>query len=411
MSDVTITGAGMIRFGKFPEKTLGELTAGAVQAALDDAGITADAVDAVFFANSVAGIVTGQESIRGQTALRRLGLLGRPVFNVENACASGSSGLYLGRMGVAAGRWGTVLVVGAEKMAHPDRTVTYRALEAASDLSDRDGDSDYSGSIFMEIYAEQVKEKMKANGATQEDLAWIAVKNRQHAAWNPLAQYQSTVTLDEVLGSGEVAWPLTRFMCSPIGDGAAAVVLSGEAAASHSSRSSRSSGTSGSGPGSGRRAVRYLGSGFSSGDPVGDGRQHLPAVRRAAALAFEEAGVGPEDVSLAEVHDAAAPAEMDSYEGLGLCPPGDGIRLVRDRATALGGPIPVNTSGGLVGRGHPVGATGVAQLVELVQQLRGEAGRRQVDGATIGVAQNAGGDVGSVGAASAVHVLGAPAGG
>jgi len=395
MNDVTITGAGMIRFGKFPEQTLGELTAGAVTAALDDAGVAPEQVEAVFFANSVAGIVTGQESIRGQTALRRLGLLGRPVFNVENACASGSSALYLARLGVAAGQWGTVLVVGAEKMAHPDRTVTYRALEAASDLSDRDGESDYSGSIFMEIYADHVKESMKATGATQEDLAWIAVKNRQHAAWNPMAQYRSTVTLEEVLGSGEVAWPLTRFMCSPIGDGAAAVVLSGEAADSS---------------GAGRRAVPYLGTGFSSGDPIGDGGEHLPAVRRAAALAYEQAGVGPDDISVAEVHDAAAPAEMDSYEGLGLCEAGDGIRLVRERATAIGGPIPVNTSGGLVGRGHPIGATGVAQVVELVLQLRGEAGERQVGGARIGVAQNAGGDVGSVGAASAVHVLGAPAG-
>ncbi|HEX3947671.1 MAG TPA: thiolase family protein [Acidimicrobiales bacterium] len=390
MNDVTITGAGMVRFGKFPEMPLPELTAGAVEAALDDAGITADQVDAVFFANSVAGIVTGQESIRGQTALRRLGLLGKPIFNVENACASGSSGLYLARMGVEAGQWGTVLVVGAEKMAHPDRTVTYRALEAASDLTDREGGSDYSGSIFMEIYAEHVKEYMKASGATQEDLAWIVVKNRLHASWNPMAQYRQPVTIDDVLTSGEVAWPLTRFMCSPIGDGAAAVVLSGE------QRSGR--------------AVPYLGSGFSSGDPIGDDGQHLPAVRRAAALAYEQAGIGPGDISFAEVHDAAAPAEMDSYEGLGLCPPGGGLGLVRDQATAVGGPIPVNPSGGLVGRGHPIGATGVAQVVELVIQLRGEAGQRQVAGARIGVAQNAGGDVGSVGAASAVHVLGAPDG-
>lgn len=388
MTDVAITGVGMTRFGKFPDSPLSELAGEAVRAALDDAAITADEVEAVFFANSVAGIVTGQEAIRGQTALRHTGLLGRPVFNVENACASGSSALYLARMGVAAGQWETVLVVGAEKMAHPDRTVTYRALEAASDLTDRDGASDYQGSIFMEIYAEHVRETMETTGATQEDLAWIAVKNRQHAAWNPLAQYRSPVTLEEVLGSGLVAFPLTRFMCSPIGDGAAAAVLSGRR--------------------SGGRAVGFLGSGFSSGDPLGDAGQHLPAVRRAAVSAYEAASVAPADVSVAEVHDAAAPAEMDSYEGIGLCPPGEGLRLVRDRATAVGGPIPVNPSGGLVGRGHPIGATGVAQVVELVTQLRGEAGTRQVAGARIGVAQNAGGDVGSVGAASAVHVLGAP---
>jgi acetyl-CoA acyltransferase len=387
MTNIAITGAGMIRFGKFADKTLPELTAGAVHAALDDAGITTEQVDAVFFSNSVAGIVTGQESIRGQTAIRKLGLLGKPVFNVENACASGSSALFLARMGITAGQWRTVLVIGAEKMAHVDRTVTYRALEANSDLTDRDGGSDYSGSIFMEIYAEHVKEYMEATGATQEDLAWIVVKNRLHASWNPMAQYRQPVTEEEVLNSGVVAWPLTRFMCSPIGDGAAAIVLSADSA--------------------GARDVTFLGTGFSSGDPESDGA-HLPAVRRAASAAYEQAGIGPEDIDVAEVHDAAAPAEMDSYEGIGLCPPGGGLGLVRDRATMVGGPIPVNASGGLVGRGHPIGATGVAQVVELVNQLRGEAGQRQVEGARIGVAQNAGGDIGSVGAASAVHVLRAP---
>ena len=239
----------------------------------------------------------------------------------------------------------------------------------------------------MEIYAEKVKKYMKATGATQQDFAWLVVKNHEHAALNPLAQYRNHVTEQEVLDSGEVAWPLTRFMCSPIGDGAAALVLTAEPA--------------------GARAVGVLGSAFSSGDPDHDNGEHHPGVARAANAAYEQAGIGPDDVDLAEVHDAAAPAEMESYESLGFAPAGEGLRLVRQRATALGGPLPVNTSGGLVSRGHPVGVTGIAQLAEIVEQLRGEAGPRQVVGARVGVVQNAGGDLGGVSAASAVHVLAA----
>jgi acetyl-CoA acyltransferase len=338
----------------------------------------------------VAGIVTGQESVRGQTVLRGLGLMGKPIFNVENACASGSSAFYFGRQGIRAGDWGTVLVLGVEKMAHPDRKVTYRALESAADISDLGELGNAESSIFMEIYAEKVKKYMKATGATPSDFAWLVVKNHDHAALNPFAQYRNRVTEQEVLDSGEVAWPLTRYMCSPIGDGAAALVLTSEP---------------GGGP-AGERAVRVLGSAFSSGDPDHDNGEHHPGVARAAHAAYDQAGIGPADVDVAEVHDAAAPAEMESYESLGFAATGDGLRLVRERATMLGGPLPVNTSGGLISRGHPVGVTGIAQLAEIVEQLRGEAGERQVDGARIGVVQNAGGDIGGVSAASAVHVLG-----
>jgi acetyl-CoA acetyltransferase len=351
-----------------------------------DADLTADQIDAVYVSNSVAGIVTGQESIRGQTVLRNTGLLGKPVFNVENACASGSTAFFLGRESIRAGTYCTVLALGVEKMAHADRRVTYRALESAADISEMGelGQSDQS--IFMAIYAEKVKHYMAETGATEDDFAWLVVKNHDHAALNPLAQYRNRVTAEEVLASGEVAWPLTRFMCSPIGDGAGALILSGE---QH-----------------GARAVRVLGSAITSGDPVGDAGQHIPGVMRAAAVAYAQAGIEPSDISLAEVHDAAAPAEMESYEALGLAPHGEGVRLVRERATMIGGPIPVNTSGGLISRGHPIGVTGIAQLIELVEQLRGEAGERQVADARIGVAQNAGGDLGGVSAASAVHVLG-----
>jgi acetyl-CoA acyltransferase len=390
MTDVSIIGSGMTRFGKFPERSLRDLSEEAVRAALDDAGVDAARIDATIVSNSVAGIVTGQESVRGQTVVRGLGLMGKPIFNVENACASGSSAFYFGRQGIRAGDWGTVLVLGVEKMAHPDRKVTYRALESAADISDLGELGNAESSIFMEIYAEKVKKYMKATGATPSDFAWLVVKNHDHAALNPFAQYRNRVTEQEVLDSGEVAWPLTRYMCSPIGDGAAALVLTSEPGGGHA----------------GERAVRVLGSGFSSGDPDHDNGEHHPGVARAAHAAYDQAGIGPADVDVAEVHDAAAPAEMESYESLGFAAAGDGLRLVRERATMLGGPLPVNTSGGLISRGHPVGVTGIAQLAEIVEQLRGEAGERQVDGARIGVVQNAGGDIGGVSAASAVHVLG-----
>ena len=386
MTDVSIVGSGMTRFGKFPDRTLRDLSEEAVSAALTDAGVDADRIDATIVSNSVAGIVTGQESVRGQTVVRGLGLMGKPIFNVENACASGSSAFYLARQGIRAGDWGTVLVLGVEKMAHHDRKITYRALESAADIADLGELGNAESSIFMEIYAEKVKRYMKVTGATPQDFAWLVVKNHEHAALNPVAQYRNHVTEQEVLDSGEVAWPLTRFMCSPIGDGAAALVLTAAAGQD--------------------RAVRVLGSAFSSGDPDHDHGEHHPGVLRAATAAYEQAGVSPGDVDVAEVHDAAAPAEMESYESLGFTAIGDGLRLVRERATTLGGSLPVNTSGGLISRGHPVGVTGIAQLCEIVEQLRGEAGDRQVVGARVGVVQNAGGDIGGVSAASAVHVLG-----
>jgi len=385
MNDVAIIGSGMTRFAKYPDRTLRDLAEEAVGKAIDDSGIDIAGIDAVFVSNSVAGIVTGQESIRGQTALRGLEVMGKPIFNVENACASGSSAFYLGRQGIQAGAWETVLVLGVEKMAHPDRKITYRALESAADITELGALGESDQSVFMEIYAEKVKKYMKDTGATVEDFAWLVVKNHDHAALNPVAQYRNRLTEAEVLDSGEVVWPLTRYMCSPIGDGAAALVL-----------------TAGDG---GERGVRVLGSAISSGDPANDKGDHHPGVVRAADAAYEQAGVGPSDIQIAEVHDAAAPAEVESYESLGFAAHGEGIRLVRDRATALGGPLPVNTSGGLISRGHPIGVTGIAQIGEIVEQLRGEAGDRQAEGVRIGLVQNAGGDLGGVSAASAVHIL------
>lgn len=391
--NVVVTGVGVTTFGREPGRTVRSMAEEAAAAAMKDAGLVPDDIDAVLFSNSTAGIITGQESIRGQAALRNTGLLGKPFFNVENACASGSSAVLLGRAGILAGSWRRVLAVGSEKMTHDDRTKTYQALAAAMDVSELEdraaatvqgGDSSGgSGGSFMDAYARATRAYMDKTGATQEDIAGIVVKNRHHAAHNPVAQYREEVTIEDVLASGDIAWPLTRFMCSPIGDGAAAAVLELDEGRLE-------------GP-----AIEMLASVVYSGDPNGGEGE----MGRSAQLAYELAGVGPEDVDVAEVHDAAAPAELWYYELLGFCAAGDGPRLVRDGDVRVGGRIPVNTSGGLVCRGHPIGATGIAQIAEIVHQLRGTATGRQVTDARVGLVQNAGGLVGSSQAASAVTIL------
>jgi acetyl-CoA acyltransferase len=387
---IAIRGVGMVPFGRFLDRSLRRLAEDAATQALKDAGLTPDDIDVVFFSNSVAGITTGQEAIRGQTALRGTGLLGKPIFNVENACASGSSAFLLARSGLLAGLWRRALVVGAEKMVHADKSIPFKALAAASDLSEIPEGTDTGGkSVFMDLYAERTREYMDRSGATQEDLAGVVVKNRHHASLNPAAQYRTPVTLEEVLESGEVAWPLTRFMCSPVSDGAAALVLA------------VGNGDTGSSDTANRPEIEVLASQLHSSDPAEPGGY----VARIARLAYDAAGVGPEDIDVVELHDAASPAELEYSEALGLCPDGGGPELFRSGATRLGGRLPINPGGGLVARGHPVGATGVAQLVEITVQLRGEAGDRQAPGVRIGLVQNAGGSVGGATAASAVHIL------
>jgi acetyl-CoA acetyltransferase len=381
---VHVTGVGMTAFGRHLERSLRSLAEEAATAALKDADLAPDDIDVVFFSNAAAGITTGQEGIRGQTALRGLGLAGQPVFNVENACASGSSAFFLARTGLIAGTWRRALVVGAEKMYHEDRSIPFRALAGSSDLSEDEPAQGGAKSKFMTLYAEQTRRYMERSGATQEDFAQVVVQNRAAAALNPYAQQRTPVGLEEVLGSGDVEWPLTRYMCSPISDGAAALVLSADGDTARAD------------PG-----VTVRASVFHSGDP----NRPDDYVIRSCAAAYEMAGIGPDDLDLVELHDAAAPAELEYAEKLGLCPENGGAELLRSGATALGGRIPVNPGGGLVGRGHPIGATGEAQLIEIVLQLRGECGRRQVQGARIGLVQNAGGSIAGTTAASAIHIL------
>jgi acetyl-CoA acetyltransferase len=395
--DVVIAGVGMTAFGKFPGLGLRELAGAATAEALADAHAQPTDVGAVFFANAAEGLMTGQEMIRGQVALRGSGLQGAPIFNIENACASSSSAAHLALMAVASGQVEVALAVGAEKLTHEDKHRAFDAIGSAIDLGRAaelaqrltpPGEEEQPGrrSLFMDIYAALAREYMERSGATERDFAEVAVKSHDHAALNPRAQYRTRVTAEEVLASRRVSGPLTLLMCSPIGDGAAAVVVASRAWAERA----------------GADAVEVLGAGLVSGRD-GDGES---AVERAAQRAYAQAGVGPEDLDVVEVHDAAAPAELIVYEELGLAAPGEAPALLASGATRLGGRVPVNPSGGLLSKGHPVGATGCAQLVELVEQLRGRAGDRQVEGARIGLAENAGGYLGPDLGAAAVTILG-----
>jgi acetyl-CoA acyltransferase len=396
MRSVYVAGTGMTRFGKFPQATTRALATEAVGEALADAEKTAADVQMVFFANAAGGLITGQEMIRGQAALRDTGLLGLPIVNVENACASSSTAFHLACGVVASGQVDVALAIGAEKMAIADKQRVFAAIGTAIDLERRaeletifsGGPADGDRSLFMDIYAHLARDYMQRSGATVDDLAEIAVKSHAAGRLNPRAQYRDPVTVEQVLHSRPIADPLTLLMCSAIGDGAAAVVVT---AADRLAPA---------GP-----RIRVAATVLASGR---DRAPHQPtAMERAAAQAYETSGYGPDDLDVIEVHDAAAPAELIAYEELGLCPAGDGPKLLHSGVTRLGGRHVVNPSGGLLSRGHPVGATGCAQIVELSDQLRNRCGQRQVEGATVALAENAGGFLGTDNAAMAITVLAA----
>src|SRR5919198_3258127 len=392
MDAALVAGVGMTRFAKSP-RTLRELALEAVGDALADAGVPVSAVQAAYVGNAAAGLVTGQEMIRGQVMLRPAGIHGIPIFNVENACASSSSAFHLGWQALLSGLYDVVLCVGAEKLSHEDKRVGMAAIGTAVDMEARaelaellgSGQGASDRSFFMDIYARLARDYMSQSGATARDFAEVVVKNQGNGARNPRAQYGADLTVEEALASRSVVEPLTLLMCSPISDGAAAAVVVSPPAGLSGPRV--------------RASVVVSGNRHDGGDPTAG------SVGRAARLAFEQAAVGPAELSCAEVHDASAPAEVMVYEQLGLAPPGGGPELLASGRTQLGGSLPVNTSGGLLSKGHPIGATGVAQLCEAVWQLRGEAGERQVGGARVALTQNGGGWLDGDSAAMSVHIL------
>jgi acetyl-CoA acetyltransferase len=412
MRKVKIIGGAVTKFGKHLDRNMKSLVAEAVQGALKDAGLTKEQLQGAWVGNAAQGILYGQESIRGQVVLRAMGIGGIPVINVENACASSATALNGAWAMVALGEIDVALAVGMEKMYMEDRAKVAGAFTGAMDVellpqimaafkqqeeqirkaqeAKGEAPKEKSGqrTVFMDVYAWGARRHMEKYGSTQRQLAVIASKNHFHSSMNPLAQYQTTFTVEEVLAAPEVAWPLTRPMCSPIGDGAAAAIICSEEFA-------RKVGA--------RNAVEVAACILASGEDPKEGKEST--LSKLARKAYEKAGIGSEDINLAEVHDATAFGELYVTEDLGFCAIGEGGRFAEAGHTTLGGKIPVNVSGGLESQGHPVGATGVRQVVELCWHLTGRAGKRQVQGAKVGLAQNAGGTVGGSEAALSVTIL------
>lgn len=403
---VWIVGVGMTPFGRHTGRGVRDLTAEAVSEALADAGLERGDIGAAFFGNTTQGALEGQLMVGGQIALRAMGFERIPVFNVENACATGATALHLAVSQVRAGAADIALAVGVEKMNVADRDRAMAVFEGAYDVSDPDGLSatltalggevDDTGagrrSVFMDIYAALARAHMNTFGTTQRQIAAVAEKNHRHAMHNDKAHHRTPLTVEEILAARPLAFPLTVPMCAPITDGAAAVVVCGQRGLR------RLAGA--------ERHVRVLACVVGTGveRPLDASDRHI--TRLLAERAYEEAGVGPEDMDVAELHDATAFAEIQLTELLGLCEPGAGGEAAERGVTTLGGRLPVNPSGGLESKGHPLGATGLAQVYELVQQLRGEGGVRQVDRARIGIAENGGGFYSGEEAVSAITVVG-----
>ena len=411
MEDVFVVGIGMTRFGRLLDRSVKSLTREAVDLALTDAGLDKGALQAAFFANAAQGHLEGQHMVRGQVALRSMGIGGIPVVNIENACASGSSALALAASHLRAGEGDVVLAVGVEKLFSTDRTLMMTAFDSGWDVSDAPAirerlvalgagvevpegtTSPKPYSAFMDVYGAFARQHMREFGTTQRQFAAVAAKNHRHSIHNELAQFRDNYSIEDILTAPPITWPLTLPMCSPISDGGAAVIVATAAGMTRLGLDPR-------------RAIRLLATVIQTGsdrDPLA-ADQHLTAL--AASRAYERAGVGPSDVSVAEVHDATAVGEIIQIENLGFCGFGEGGALTESGATTIGGRLPVNPSGGLESKGHPVAATGLGQVHELVLQLRGEAGPRQVEGARIAVAENGGGLHGIEEAAACVTILG-----
>ena len=379
---VAIVGIGHGRFGVRSDASLRELAFESVVVCLDDAGITLNDVDAMV--TSIAGDEFAFSLQPSAQIHDYIGFYPKPNYRVEGACASGSMAVRTGWMTVASGLADVVLVVGVEKMTEVPTSI-------ATDIMGRGGDVTWEypfGTTFPGYYAMLAQAHMAQFGTTEKHLAMVAVKNHHYGSLNPLAHLQKAVTLDKALSSFMVAYPLKLFDCSLITDGSAAVVLAEEEKAREMTS----------------RPVWIVGLGLAT-DTMAIGHRRtltsLHATHVAAQKAYDMAGIGPADVDVATVHDCFTIAEILAYEDLGFCPKGDGWKLIEDGETYLDGRIPVNLDGGLKSKGHPIGATGVSMAVEVVKQLRGEAGQRQVKDATVGLTHNVGGS----GQVVAVHLL------
>lgn len=410
MSTVYIAGVGMTLFGRQPERTLENFASEALSLALRDAGCTQADLSAAFYSGMTNGPLQGQLAIPGQVVLGKVGIEGIPVFNVENACASGSTALHLALQQLKAGACDVALALGAEKMNIADKAKAFALFEAGWDVSRAEqnhgtlmemsagiepppgSESDKPYSKFMAIYAALCRHHMKTYGTTQRQIAAVSAKNHRHSVHNPLSQFRKPFTIDEVLSAAPITYPLTLPMCAPLSDGAAAVIVCNDAGL-------RRIGVARA------RCVKVAASVMRSATRRGVDEPARNIGRLAALQAYEQAALGPEDMHVAEVHDATAMGEIIQAENLGLARLGEGGPCAERGDFTLGGRIPINTSGGLESKGHPLGATGLGQIHELVMQLRGEAGARQVAGARHAIQENGGGLQGIEEAALAVHIL------
>ena len=377
MSDVFVLGTGMIPFGKYPEKTLGELGWPALREAMLEADVRGADVDAVYCGTALGGMLAGQR------VAKALGLSGMPIINVENACSSSSSALAQAWMAVKSGACDVVAVIGVEKLT--------KFGGGTLPLEREDWEVNH-GMVMPALYAMRAVRYMHDFGLTDRQLAQVSVKAHDHGALNPNAQIRKRVTLDEVMNARLVAEPFTLWHCCPTGDGAAALIIGSAAAARKS----------------GKGKVRISASEVTSGKYTNGFRDmtYPELTVRGAHEAYEMAGVGPDDVDVAEIHDAFTIAELMYYEAFGFCERGGAYELLDSGATSLGGRVPVNPSGGLLSRGHPVGATGAVQAVEIVRQLEGRIGAHQVEGAKVGITHATGGGVsGFDHGACSIHVF------
>ncbi|ALE59381.1 thiolase family protein [Paraburkholderia sp. RL17-368-BIF-A] len=396
MEDIYIVGVSMTPFGRHMDKSVKQLTAWAVEDALKDADCDRKWIKAAFFGNTAQGHFDGQHMIRGQVALLPTGLGGIPIYNVEGACASSSAAFNLATMQLRAGAADVVLAVGAEKMYSDDKAKMFSCFESAWDIETLEenksclagmgkdivpppgSQSDKPYSPFMDVYAALGRAFMSRFGITQRQIAAVASKNHNHSVHNERSQYRKPMTIDEVLAAPPITYPMTLPMCSPISDGAAAAILCTESALKKYGFNRK-------------RAIKVMASVLRSGSARAADDYAKACTPLAAKDAFEQAGISPSEINVAELHDATAIGELITFEGLGLREPGMSGVLAERGETSLGGSIVVNPSGGLESKGHPIGATGLGQIFELVEQLRGNCGPRQVEGARFAIQGNGGG--------------------
>jgi acetyl-CoA acyltransferase len=377
MTEVYVVGTDMLRFGRFPDRTVPQLGAEAALLALDDCGLSIKDIQALYCGNLFQA-----SAMVGQRVLAEIGQTGIPVVNCANACATGATAFREAWIAIKAGLYDVVLAVGVEQMG--------RGLLGGGGRGEGIPTEGLLGSGTMPtVFAELGNEHSKRHGTTFEQFAKVAVKNHHHSTMNPKAMYQKETPLEEVMGSEMISYPNTKLMCSVNVDGAAAAVLVSEKKAKEL--------------GLMKRAVRVRASALTS-DPYSARNPAMPdfstCTRNAAEQAYEMAGIGPNDLDLVELHDCFATAEILHYENLGLCKDGEAGMMIDTGATGLGGKIPVNVSGGLLSKGHPLGATGIANIYEVTSHLRGEAGKRQVEDAKIGLTHVVG-----MGTAAAIHIL------